>query len=231
MTVARSEISRQSQSFNHCPVLSARSKSNELFVRSSGLMPDSLSHLSVFRSSLLVMQLFSCYLMKPQENWVFFRFHFPQLNTLEELSMRLLELCSQDDKIQLYKLLMAKTRTALGLDDLDVAALARQEVAIGSEPKSAGIVRAKGPVVQKKKQGRRATKHASQKGLPDKNKIPGQAPAAVSPGLQASIKSNQPERGVFRVKNTAGKDRWLYQPSTLSKYPGRQIDRFNSLSP
>jgi hypothetical protein len=168
--------------------------------------------------------------MKPLENWVFFRFHFPQLNTLEELRMRLLELCSRDDKIQLYKLLLAKTRTALGLDDVDVAALARQEVAIGHEPKSAGIVRAKGPVVPKKKQGRRATKNVSQKGFPDKNKIPGQASAALSPGLQASIKSNQPERGVFRVKNTAGKDRWLYQPSTLSKYPGRPSDSFNSLS-
>lgn len=222
---------RQSQSFNHCAVLSALSSSNELLVRSSGLMPDSLSHLSVFRSSLLVMQLFSCYLMKPLENWVFFRFHCRELNTLEELSMRLLELCSQEDKIELYKLLMAKTRSALGLDDVDVAALARAEAANGSAPESIGIVRAKGPVVPKKRQGRRATKSTSQKGFTDKNKIPGQAQAAISPGLQASIKSNQPERGVFRVKNTAGKDRWLYQPSTLSKYPGRPSDSFNSLSP
>jgi len=230
-TVAISEISRQSQSFNHCAVLSARSRSSELLVRSSGLMPDSLSHLSVFRSSLLVMQLFSCHLMKPLENWVFFRFHFHQLNTLEELSMRLLELCSQDEKIQLYKLLMAKTRTALGLDDVDVTALARQDAASRSELKSVGIVRAKGPVIAKRKQGSSPNRRKSQKGLADQNKIPGQAPIAVRPGIQPSIASNQPERGVFRVKNTAGKDRWMYQPSTLSKYPSRPSDSFNSLSP
>lgn len=145
--------------------------------------------------------------------------------------MRLLELCSQDDKIQLYKLLMAKTRTALGLDDVDVSVLARQEAAIRSEPKSAGIVKAKGPVVAKKKHVRRAAKSSSQKGFADQNKIPGQAPIAASPGIQPPITSNQPERGVFRVKNTAGKDRWLYEPSTLSKYPGRPSDSFNSLSP
>lgn len=231
MTVARSEISRQSQSFNHCPVLSARSRSNELFVRSSGLMPDSLSHLFVFRSSLLVMQLFSCHLMKPLENWVFFRFHFPQLNMLEDLSMRLLELCSQDDKIQLYKLLMAKTRTALGLDDVDVADLARQSDGTRPQSKSTGVVLAKGPVVAKKKAVKGAARKFSSKPQIDLSKIPGQAPQAGRPGQQPAIASNQPERGVFRVKNTAGKDRWLYQPSTLSKYPGRQIDRFNSLSP
>lgn len=231
MTVAISAISRHLQSFNHCAVLSACSSSNELLVRSSGLMPDFLSHLSVFLSSLLVMQLFSCHLMKPLENWVFFRFHFRQLNTLEELSMRLLELCSKEDKIELYKLLMAKTRSTLGLDDVDVAALARQDPASGSESKSVGIVRAKGPVASRKKQGRRIKKSPSKKGFTDLNKIPGQASTAARPGIQSPITSNQPERGVFRVKNTAGKDRWLYQPSTLSKYPGRPSDNFNSLSP
>jgi hypothetical protein len=169
--------------------------------------------------------------MKPLKNWVFFRFHFRQLNTLEGLSMRLLELCSQDEKIHLYKLLMAKTRTALGLDDVDVSALARQDAVSGSEPKSVGIGRAKGPVIAKRKQGSSPNRRKSQQGLADQSKIPGQAPVAVRPGIQPAIASNRPEVGAFRVKNAAGKDRWLYQPSTLSKYPGRPIDRFNGLSP
>jgi hypothetical protein len=145
--------------------------------------------------------------------------------------MRLFELCSYQDKIELFHLLAGKTREVLGLNQADVASMARQDSSTSAKPKPHGIVRAKGVIPAKKKARKKVLKKNSPKALATPPHIPGQSPTAPAPGQRAPITSNQPERGAFGTKSVAGLDRWLYQPSTLSKYPGRPTDSFNSLSP
>jgi hypothetical protein len=145
--------------------------------------------------------------------------------------MRLFELCSHEDKLQLFQLLIGKTREVLGLNQADVASMARQDSSTSAKPKTHGIVRAKGLISAKKKARKKVLKKNPPQALAHPPQIPGQAPPSPPPGQRAPITSNQPERGGFRAKNVAGHDRSLYQPSTLSKYPGRPIDSFNSLSP
>jgi hypothetical protein len=145
--------------------------------------------------------------------------------------MRLFELCSHQDKIELFHLLIGKTREVLGLNQADVASMAMQDSSTGTKPKPPGVVRAKGLISAKKKARKKVLKKNSPKALATPPQIPGQSPTAPVPGQRAPITSNQPERGAFSTKSVAGLDRWLYQPSTLSKYPGRPTDSFNSLSP
>ena len=145
--------------------------------------------------------------------------------------MRLFELCSHEDKIELFQLLVGKTREVLGLNQVDVANIARLDSKSHSKPKPHGIFRAKGLIPVKKKTHKKVVKKNPPQVLATQPPIPGQAPAAPAPGQRAPIVSNQPERGAYSVKNVAGHDRRLYQPSTLSKYPGRPTDSFNSLSP
>ena len=145
--------------------------------------------------------------------------------------MRLFELCSHEDKLQLFQLLIGKTREVLGLNLTDIASMARQESSTIAKPKPHGIVRAKGLIPAKKKERKRVAKKSPPKSLATQPQIPGQAPTSPAPGQRGPITSNQPERGAFSTKNVAGHDRWLYHPSTLSKYPGRPTDSFNSLSP
>ena len=145
--------------------------------------------------------------------------------------MRLFELCSHEDKIELFQLLVGKTREVLGLNQTDIASMARQDSSTSVKPKPHGIVRAKGLISAKKKARKRVLKKNAPKDLATQPQIPGQAPTAPPPGQRALITSNQPERGAYSVKNVAGLDRRLYEPSTLSKYPGRPSDSFNSLSP
>ena len=146
--------------------------------------------------------------------------------------MRLLELCSHEDKLQLFQLLIGKTREVLGLNQTDIASLARHDSSTSAKAKPHGIVRAKGLIPAKKKTRKKVLKKNSPKVLTATTlQIPGQAPTAPVPGQRAPITSNQPERGAYSVKNVAGLDRRLYEPSTLSKYPGRPTDNFNSLSP
>lgn len=71
--------------------------------------------------------------------------------------MRLFELCSHEDKLQLFQLLIGKTREVLGLNQADVASMARQDSSTSAKPKTHGIVRAKGLISAKKK--------STQKGL------------------------------------------------------------------
>jgi len=144
--------------------------------------------------------------------------------------MRLFELCSHQDKIELFHLLIGKTREVLGLNQADVASMARQDSSTGAKPKPHGIVRAKGPIPTKKKARKKILKKNPPKALVTLPQIPGQSPTAPAPGQRAPITSNQPEQGAFRVKNVAGLDRRLYQPSTLSKYPGRPSDQLNITS-
>ena len=145
--------------------------------------------------------------------------------------MRLLELCSHEDKLQLFQLLIGKTREVLGLNQTDIASLARHDSSTSAKAKPHGIVRAKGLIPAKKKTRKKVLKKSAPKALATPPQIPGQAPTAPVPGQRAPIASNQPERGAYSVKNVAGLDRRLYEPSTLSKYPGRPTDSFNSLSP
>ena len=145
--------------------------------------------------------------------------------------MRLLELCSHEDKLQLFQQLLGKTREVLGLNQTDISSMARQDSSPSAKPKPHGIVRAKGLISAKKKVRKKVLKKSAPKALATPLQIPGQAPTAPVPGQRAPITSNQPERGAFSVKNVAGLDRRLYEPSTLSKYPGRPTDSFNSLSP
>ena len=145
--------------------------------------------------------------------------------------MRLLELCSHEDKLQLFQLLIGKTREVLGLNQTDIASLARHDSSTSAKAKPHGIVRAKGLIPAKKKTRKKVLKKSAPKALATPLQIPGQAPTAPVPGQRAPIASNQPERGAYSVKNVAGLDRRLYEPSTLSKYPGRPTDNFNSLSP
>ena len=145
--------------------------------------------------------------------------------------MRLIELCSHQDKIELFQLLVGKTREVLGLNQIDIARMARQDSSTSTRPKQHGIVRAKGLISAKKKARKKVLKKNPPKALATPPQIPGQSPTAPAPGQRAPITSNQPERGAYSVKNVAGLDRRLYQPSTMSKYPGRPTDSFNSLSP
>jgi hypothetical protein len=145
--------------------------------------------------------------------------------------MRLFELCGLEDKQELFQLLVGKAREVMGLDQSDVANFSRIDSTNNSASKPRGIVRAKGAIPAKKKTTKKVSKKRSQKALATPPQIPGQAPTAPAPGQRAPIKSNQPERGAFGTKTVAGHDRWLYHPSTLSKYPGRPTDSFNSLSP
>ena len=146
--------------------------------------------------------------------------------------MRLFELCSHEDKLRLFQQLLGKTREVLGLNPADIASMARQDSSPSAKPKPHGIVRAKGLIPAKKKTRKKVLKKNSPKVLTaTTQQIPGQAPTAPVPGQRAPITSNQPERGAFGTKNVAGLDRRLYEPSTLSKYPGRPTDSFNSLSP
>ena len=145
--------------------------------------------------------------------------------------MRLFELCSHQDKIELFHLLVGKTREVLGLNQADVASMARQDSSTSAKPKPHGIVRAKGVISAKKKARKKVLKKNPPKALATPPQIPGQSPTAPAPGQRAPITSNQPERGAYSTKNVAGLDRRLYEPSTLSKYPGRPSDSFNSLSP
>lgn len=145
--------------------------------------------------------------------------------------MRLFELCSREDKIELFQQLIGKTREVLGLNSADIARMARHDSSPSAKPKPPGIVRAKGLIPAKKKARKKVLKKSAPKALATPPQIPGQAPTAPVPGQRAPITSNQPERGAYSVKNVAGLDRRLYEPSTLSKYPGRPTDSFNSLSP
>jgi len=139
--------------------------------------------------------------------------------------MRLFELCSHQDKIELFHLLIGKTREVLGLNQADVASMARQDSSTRAKSKPHGIVRAKGQIPTKKKVRKKIFKKNSPKASATPQKIPGQSPTAPAPGQRAPITSNQPERGAFGTKNVAGLDRWLFQPSTLSKYLGRPSDQ------
>ena len=146
--------------------------------------------------------------------------------------MRLFELCSHEDKIELFQLLVGKTREVLGLNQTDISSMARHDSSTSAKPKPHGIVRAKGLISAKKKARKKVLKKNPPKVLATTPpQIPGQSPTAPAPGQRAPITSNQPERGAYSVKNVAGLDRRLYEPSTLSKYPGRPSDSFNSLSP
>jgi hypothetical protein len=145
--------------------------------------------------------------------------------------MRLFELCSHQEKIELFYLLVGKTREVLGLNQADVASMARQDSSTSAKSKLHGIVRAKGHIPIKKKVRKKVFKKNSPKALVTPLKIPGLSSTAPAPGQRVPITSNQPERGAYSVKNVAGHVRRLYQPSTLSKYPGRPTDNFNSLSP
>jgi hypothetical protein len=145
--------------------------------------------------------------------------------------MRLFELCSHEDKVELFQLLVGKTREALGLNQSDIASKARLDSKENSKTKLQAIVRAKGLIPAKKKARKKVVKKNPPKVLGTPPQIPGQASSAPIPGRRDAITSNQPERGSFRVKNVAGHERRLYEPSTLFKYPGRPTDNFNSLSP
>lgn len=141
--------------------------------------------------------------------------------------MRLFELCSLEDRQELFQLLVGKAREVMGLDQSDVANFSRIDSTNNSTTKPRGIVRAKGVIPAKQKARKKGSKKRSQKTLATPPQIPGQAPTAPAPGQRAPIKSNQPERGAFGTKNVAGHNRWLYEPSTFSKYPDRPSDQSN----